>query len=65
MADAMPVRRTVPNGRDGPPPSRQVVLRAGEARVVLALLDVRGVDRLWTLTSRGIPVRVDAGGVGE
>jgi hypothetical protein len=28
------------------------VLRDGEARVVLALLDLRGVDRLWMLTSR-------------
>jgi hypothetical protein len=60
VSDVMATRRTVTGARDGPQPSRQVVLRDGEARVVLALLDVRGVDRLWTLTGRGIPVRVDA-----
>jgi len=57
----MPTSRATPGGRDGAQPSRQVVLRDGVARVVLALLDVRGVDRLWTLTGRATPVRVDAG----
>jgi hypothetical protein len=57
----MPVTSTGTMGRDVTPPSRQVVLRNGAARVVLAILDVRGVDRLWKLTGRGTPARVDAG----
>jgi hypothetical protein len=61
MVSVMPVTSANLSGREPVPPSRQVVLRDGAARVVLALLDVPGVDRLWMLTGRGVPVRVDAG----
>lgn len=37
------------------------MLRDGAARIELALLDIRGVDRRWMLTGLGTPVRVDAG----